>query len=79
MKQWLLNWNKTDMRNILAIITLVGVMLLLTVLLFRPLPNGNNELVYMAMGYLMGQALGGVFGYYFGASKNDADKLKEPE
>jgi hypothetical protein len=67
------------MRNILAIITLVGVMLLLTVLLFRPLPTGNNELVYMAMGYLMGQALGGVFGYYFGASKTEADKTKETE
>jgi hypothetical protein len=28
----------------------------------------------MAMGYLMGQALGGVFGFYFGASKTEADK-----
>lgn len=64
-----MNLSKTNVRNVLALLTLISVVLLLFILLFYPIPQRNMELVYMAMGYLMGQALGGVYGYFFGSSK----------
>lgn len=77
MKQWIMNASKTDVRNILAVITLLAVVVLLVILSFYPVPQRNADLINMAMGYLMGQAMGGVFGYYFGASKSQAEGEKE--
>lgn len=70
MKEWWRNLNKTDVRNLLAMVTLLGVLLLLLVLIFYPIPQRNQELVYMAMGIFLGQGMGGVMGFYFGASKS---------
>lgn len=74
MSEWWKNLNKTDVRNVLSVLTLMSVIMLIFILLFYPIPQRNVDLVNVAMGYLMGQALGGVFGYYFGSSKNEVDK-----
>lgn len=76
MSKWWMNLSKTDVRNVLALVTLLSVVLLLVILMFYPIPQRNTELVYMAMGYLFGQAMGGVFGYFFSSSKALDDKAK---
>jgi hypothetical protein len=74
MKQLWTNWTKTDVRNILAVVSLLATILLMLVLLFYPVPARNTDLVNIAMGYFLGQATGSVFGFYFGASKHEIDK-----
>lgn len=76
MKEWWRNLNKTDVRNLLAVITLLGAISMMFVLLFYPIPVRNQELVYLAMGIYLGQQLGGVNSYFFGGNKKDPDDHK---
>ena len=71
MPEWLKRLTKTDIRNSLAIIIVVGSFLLLYLLQVRPIPEQNHDLVLTAGGFIFGGALAGVVGYYFGSSKTD--------
>jgi hypothetical protein len=71
MPEWLKRITKTDIRNILAIIIVIGSFLLLYLLQVRPIPEQNHDLVLTAGGFIFGGALAGVVGFYFGATKSD--------
>jgi len=71
MPEWLKRLTKTDIRNTLAIIIVVGSFLLLYLLQVKPIPEQNHDLVLTAGGFIFGGALAGVVGYYFGATKTD--------
>jgi hypothetical protein len=71
MPEWLKRITKTDIRNILAIIIVIGSFLLLYLLQVRPIPEQNHDLVLTAGGFIFGGALAGVVGFYFGATKGD--------
>jgi hypothetical protein len=71
MPEWLKRITKTDIRNILAIIIVVGSFLLLYLLQVRPIPEQNHDLVLTAGGFIFGGALAGVVGFYFGATKGE--------
>jgi hypothetical protein len=71
MPEWLKKISKTDIRNILAIIIVIGSFLLLYLLQVRPIPEQNHDLVLTAGGFIFGGALAGVVGFYFGATKGD--------
>lgn len=71
MPEWLKRITKTDIRNILAIIIVIGSFLLLYLLQVRPIPEQNHDLVLTAGGFIFGGALAGVVGFYFGATKWD--------
>lgn len=51
----------------------VGFFVVLGVLMFKPLPNAQNQIVAMLFGNL-GMGLGTVIAYFFGSSRSSADK-----
>ncbi len=70
-------WDKigtTEIRNILAVISVVGSFIVLYLLIIKPLPVENKETVNLALGFTLGSLIAGVNGYYFGASKSDKEK-----
>ena len=71
MPEWLKKISKTDIRNILAVIIVLGSFLLLYLLQVRPIPEQNHDLVLTAGGFIFGGALAGVVGFYFGATKGE--------
>ena len=71
MPEWLKRLTKTDIRNSLAIIIVVGSFLLLYLLQVKPIPEQNHDLVLTAGGFIFGGALAGVVGFYFGATKTE--------
>lgn len=69
MKEW---FNKSDIRNIIAIISVVGAFLIMYLIIIKPIPAENKETVNIALGFVLGGLIGGVNGFYFGASKGDS-------
>jgi hypothetical protein len=66
-----------DIRNILAVIIVVGSYILFYFLVVKEVPAANKDLLNIVAGMLFGGPLAGVVGYYFGSSKNEADKAKK--
>lgn len=60
-----------EIRNIIAIISVLGCFALLFLMQFKEIPNGNQSIINIAIGFIFGGLLTGVAGYYFGASKKD--------
>jgi len=71
MKEFLKNIGKNDIRNILAVITVLGSFIVLYLLIVTPIPAANKDTVNLALGFVLGGLVGGVSGFYFGASKVD--------
>ena len=46
-------------------------------LIITPIPAMNKDIVLTALGFVFGGLLGGVSGFYFGASKTDTKKEDE--
>lgn len=63
----------TDIRNILAVLYVTMVLVYIYVLVFKPVPAENKDLVNIIGGNVIG-GLGIILGYYFGASKKDTPK-----
>lgn len=66
----------SEIRNVIAVITVLGVFILLYLLCIKPIPVENKDILQIAVGFVFGGALGAVMGFFFGASKKDtpADK-----
>jgi hypothetical protein len=79
MKQFFQNITDMDIRSIIALLSVLGVLGLLYLLVFHPIPVQNNELLYMSVGQVLALGFGTVSGYYFGSSKNEADKKNKDE
>lgn len=71
MKKWLLSIGSAEIRNILAVITVVGCFILLYLLQVKEIPKENKDVLLTAIGFVFGGLLGGVAGFYFGSSKDD--------
>ncbi len=71
MPEWLRRLTKSDIRNSIAIIIVVGCFILMYLLQVKPIPEQNHDLVLTVGGFIFGGALACVVGYYFGATKND--------
>jgi len=71
MPEWLRRLTKSDIRNSIAIIIVVGCFILMYLLQVKPIPEQNHDLVLTVGGFIFGGALAGVVGYYFGATKYD--------
>ena len=66
-------WEKigtTEIRNILAVISVIGSFMVIYFLIIKPIPGENKETVNLALGFTLGSLVAGVNGYYFGASKD---------
>lgn len=71
MKKFFENIGKTEIRNILAVITVIGCFILLYLLQIKPIPDGNKDVLNVAIGFVFGGLLGGVAGFFFGSAKDD--------
>jgi hypothetical protein len=69
---------KSDIRNILAVIIVIGCFALLYLLQVKEIPVGNKDVLNIAIGFVFGGVLANVGGYYFGSSK-DQDKGKKQD
>jgi hypothetical protein len=71
MPEWLRRLTKTDIRNSLAIIIVLGCFGLVYLLQIKPIPAENHDIVNIVAGFIYGGALAGVIGFYFGSTKTD--------
>ena len=71
MPEWLKRLSKSDIRNSLAIIIVLGCFVLLYILQVKPIPSENKDIVLTAVGFVFGGALAGVVGFYYGSTKSD--------
>jgi hypothetical protein len=69
MPEWLKRLTKSDIRNSISIIVVLGSFALLYIMLIKPVPPANKDIVLTSIGFVLGGALSGVVGYYFGSSK----------
>jgi len=74
MPEWMRKWAKSDIRNSLAVVIVIGCFLLLYLLQVKEIPKANKDIVLTAVGFVFGGALAGVVGYYYGNTKTDQKK-----
>lgn len=60
---------------LLGTVLVTGFMILLAILVFEGIPEQNSELLYLAVGALIGMA-GSVVNYFYGSSKGSSDKTE---
>ena len=77
MGKWFERIGKSDIRNILAVVSVVGAFIVLYMLIVTPIPETNKDTVNLALGFVLGGLVGGVSGFYFGASKGETKKDAE--
>lgn len=66
-----------DIRNILAVIIVIGCFILMYIMLIKEIPPANKDVVLTSVGFVFGGALAGVVGYYYGSTKAESDKTKK--
>lgn len=74
MNRLLEKLGKSEVRTVLALITLIGCLSLVGVMQLFPIPPENKDVLNIAMGFLFGSCLAPVFQFFFGSSKTEADK-----
>lgn len=77
MTEFLRKISKSDIRNILAVIIVVGAFFMLYQMLYKPIPAENKDIVLTSVGFVLGGLVGGVSGFYFGASKTEPSNKEE--
>jgi hypothetical protein len=77
MGKWFERIGKSDIRNILAVVSVVGAFIVLYMLIVTPIPETNKDTVNLALGFVLGGLVGGVSGFYFGASKGEKTEKSE--
>jgi hypothetical protein len=77
MTEFLKKISKSDIRNILAILSVVGFFIVIILLILKPVPVDNKDVVNVIIGFLGAGLIGGVAGYYFGASKGESTPNKD--
>jgi hypothetical protein len=65
-----------DIRNIIAVMIVTGCFVMVYLFLAKEIPNANRDLVMVVAGAIVGN-LKDVTSYFFGSSKNEADKAKK--
>lgn len=76
MSEFFKNIGKNDIRNILAVISVLGCFVLLYLMMIKPIPVENKDIMNIATGFVFGGLLAGVAGFYFGSSKSEVESKK---
>ena len=79
MPEWLKRLTKTDIRNSLAIIIVLGCFGLMYLLQVKAIPEEHHDIVNIVAGFIFGGALAGVVGFYFGATKTEKQSKNDNE
>ncbi len=69
MKQFFQNIGKVEVRNIIAVLAVVGTYILLYMMIIKPIPAENKETLNISIGFVFGGLVGGISGFLYGASK----------
>ena len=72
MKKFFENINKTDVRNIIALLYTLLVVIFIYILAFKAVPDQNKDLVNVLGGGVF-SGVGVILGNYFGSSKSDKE------
>lgn len=70
MPEWMKKWAKSDIRNGIAVLYVVMVLVYIYVLVYHPVPPENKDLINVIGGHVIA-GLGLVLAYYYGSSKTD--------
>jgi predicted permease len=65
-----------DIRNIIAVMVVIGCFVMVYLFMAKEIPQPNRDLVMVVAGAIVGN-LKDVTGYFFGSSKNESDKAKK--
>jgi uncharacterized membrane protein YdjX (TVP38/TMEM64 family) len=79
MPEWLKRLTKTDVRNSISLFIVIGTFILMYIMLVKPIPAENKEIVNIAVGFIFGAGFGGVVGYHFSSSKTDKHTINEKD
>lgn len=77
MKEINRTFKRADTRSILALVSVIGIQVQVILLFFKPIPQNNVSLLNTLIPMLLTGTIGACFGFYFGSSKGDTDKLKK--
>lgn len=69
-------WVKEIYMYILGALVVICDFAIVAVLVFRPIPVENKEIVMISIGILLGLSVN-VVGYFYGSSKSSADKSEQ--
>ncbi len=75
MKSMFVKIGRTEIRNIIAVLYVVLVLVFIYVLAFRAVPEQNKDLINVLGGVVIG-GVGTILSYFFGSSKNETDAAK---
>lgn len=78
MTEFIRKITSKDIRNIIAVMLVAGCFGLMYLFMIKEIPQVNRDLVMVAAGAIMSN-LKDVTGYFFGSSKNEADKAKKED
>jgi len=78
MKDFFQKIANVEVRNILAVVTVICTFLLLYLLIVKPVPGENKDILYAAVGFVFGGALSAVMGFYYGSMKTDKKEEEKP-
>lgn len=70
--------SRSDIRNIILIFDGIIILGLIYIIALRAIPQGNSEIIYMALGLVIGVYAAGR-NYLFGQSKSENDKKKKED
>jgi hypothetical protein len=65
-----------DIRNIIAVMFVIGCFVMIYLFMIRDIPVPNRDLLMVVAGAIVSN-LKDITGYFFGSSKNEADKAKK--
>lgn len=70
---------KFEPRDVIGVLMLIIVFVWFFALLWIEIPEGNQKIVDIASGIIIGSGFVAVINFYFGSSKGSADKSKAME
>ena len=76
MKEFFGKITSKDIRNIIAVMFVSGSFLMIYFFMIRDIPGANRDLLMVVAGAIVSN-LKDITGYFFGSSKNEADKAKK--
>lgn len=65
-----------DIRNIIAVMFVVGCFVMIYLFMIRDIPIPNRDLLMVVAGAIVSN-LKDITGYFFGASKTESDRVKK--
>ena len=70
-------WFHKNIRSILSLISMFYMGMVILLLFYVPIPEGNAKVTYFFLGSVFGVCIGGMWGYYFNMSHESGNNSSE--